>query len=112
MLGSYEVEVNGERLVLALSMNAMCAAEQESGKSFSQILTAMNGGEFGSIRLLFWAVLRKAKPGLTMDDAGEMIDQMGLTTVIKSLTRVIENSGLIEKDANAKNPPARRTKAG
>lgn len=112
MIGTHEIETSGGRISLALSFNAMCAIEQESKRTFADVLGHMNSGSISDIRLVFWASMRSAKPGVTLDEAGNVIDEIGFGEVMKALTEVISASGLIEKDAPAKNPKARPTKAG
>ena len=55
--------------------NALCEFENELGKPIGSLFSEEQVG-FNTIRVLLWAGLIWETPGLTVDEAGQLIDQV------------------------------------
>lgn len=64
---------------LVVSTNALCLLEAEV-KDAAEIAKLMTGGDasFSTVRAAFWAALQDHHPEITLDDAGRLIDHLGL----------------------------------
>lgn len=65
---------------LVASVNALCLIEAEV-KDPDEVVKLMTGRDasFSTVRTAFWAALQDHHPDLTPDDAGRLIDHLGLT---------------------------------
>lgn len=112
--GVISEEILGERLALRLSANEWCELEDEHGKSTSEILTeffSMVSSEnlrFGLLRSLFRAALSGAKPGITHEQAGEIMGQMDMVDVGRILGEAIVVSLPKVDPASVKGAPGKR----
>ncbi|NLD59233.1 MAG: hypothetical protein GX647_06230 [Clostridiales bacterium] len=65
------VEIAGRALILRYTVNSMCVVEEMAGGS---LLDALNS-DFTAARLLFWGALMDKQAGITLREAGELIDE-------------------------------------
>lgn len=80
-LGRVEFRAGDTTLALHYTINALCLLEEQLGEDAD--LMKIIGGlgtapSLTKIRLLFWAGLRGAAPATTVEDAGTVIDAIGL----------------------------------
>src|SRR5262245_39490599 len=64
---------------LIFSTNALCALEEETGKSLTQIggeVTDLSKVSIGLLRTLFWAGLRDHHGDVTLEGAGRIMDEL------------------------------------
>ncbi|RYC10074.1 hypothetical protein [Ciceribacter ferrooxidans] len=119
--GIVSKDILGERLDLKLAANEWCELEDEHGKSTDEILTDFFGMvESGKLRIkmlrsLFRASLSSAKPGLTLQGAGDIMAKMDLVEVGRIVGEVIVASlpqqNQEENAAPGKpKPPAKRNR--
>jgi hypothetical protein len=76
--GEITFDAGGRSYRLVLGFNALCAAEVQTGKRWSDIMADAQSGSPSVIRVLFWAGLRKHHPEVTVDGAGDLIDAVGM----------------------------------
>ena len=69
-----EITIEGTTYKLRLDLNAQCLFEEKSDKNFYQV---MNDPEYQATatedRLLFWCMLQKNHPEITIEEAGELM---------------------------------------
>jgi len=73
------IRVNGKEYTLRLGNNALCRFEAETGITAIK-LAALGPDEMEQrfMRALLWAGLKKHHPDMTLDMAGDLIDDIGL----------------------------------
>jgi hypothetical protein len=69
-----EITIDGTTYKLRLDLNAQCLFEEKSGQNFYRV---MNDPSYQASavedRLLFWCMLRKHHPEVTLEEAGELM---------------------------------------
>ncbi|MGI3164978.1 hypothetical protein [Pseudooceanicola sp. 200-1SW] len=73
----------GEGWKLAFTTNAMCAYEEETGKDFTSVAEVLAKAENGRLsmrvlRTILWAGLQEHHEGMTMRQAGNVLDACGM----------------------------------
>jgi len=79
--GSVTFEADGKTYTLHYSTNALCELESLAGESVMRIAAQMadsDGVRLGMVRNLIWAGLRDHHPEVTVEDAGRIMDALGL----------------------------------
>ena len=64
------LSLNGRDYPLRFSINALCCLEEKTGLS----LSALQSAPFSCLRGLIWCGLMEGEKGLTLDDAGDLLD--------------------------------------
>ena len=79
MRGGVTFDALGKPREFKFTTNAICRLEERAGKSLQDVLadTAERGRQTVAFRLLMWAGLGD----LTLDDAGDIMDDIGLAEV-------------------------------
>ena len=79
MRGGVTFDALGKPREFKFTTNAICRLEERAGKSLQEVLadTAEGGRRTVAFRLLMWAGLGD----LTLDDAGDIMDDIGLAEV-------------------------------
>lgn len=79
MRGGVTFDALGKPREFKFTTNAICRLEERAGKSLQEVLadTAEGGRRMVAFRLLMWAGLGD----LTLDDAGDIMDDIGLAEV-------------------------------
>ena len=72
------VTINGAEYLLSFDWNAFAQMEEKSGKSL--IASGQNAlgdavRSASGIRLLVWGALQRQKPGMSLEDAGDLVQQ-------------------------------------
>lgn len=75
------------RRTLVLSMNALCRAEEITGISFLSGEVAFQN--LRAMRALVWAGLLHEQPGLSLADAGEIIDSVGMAHAFECVSKAL-----------------------
>lgn len=93
------VVVSGKEHSLRLTFKGLAAVERATGVSV-MMLTPQSFG-FNVIGGLFWAGIRDQHPGLTLDQAADMlqnhVDAGGkLAPVVDAISEALERSGLLQ----------------
>lgn len=80
--GEASIAVDGERLVLRPSFEALVAAEEELGSLFALVERAAQGGlRIGEMSALFWHCVRDRGEHVTRERIGAAIAESGLARV-------------------------------
>ena len=80
--GEVRLEVDGEAVVLRLTVNAMCQIEgalKREGRemSFPEFAARLKFAFLTDMRLFVWGALLDQRPKTTVEEAGRMIDRAG-----------------------------------
>lgn len=76
--GEVELKAGDKTYVLRYTTNALVRLEDELGKPATVL-----GDSFREARALFWAGLLHAHPEITVEQAGEIMDEVGLTEAVQ-----------------------------
>lgn len=100
------VTICGRDYPLRYSVNALCCLEEKTGIS----LDALHGRPLSCLRGLLWCGLTETDPGLTLDQAGEMIDRHllsggDLSALSVQLAAALEDACFFHPRAEAKGTP-------
>lgn len=79
--GEVDVAVDGKTYTLRLNANALCELEtllssREERVTFQQVVSWCAAGQLLAVRALLWAALRAYHPGVTLQDAGELMTRI------------------------------------
>ena len=96
--GEKTIEVQGQVYTLHLGINAMCemegaASTPQTRVTFQQIAQRAVNEELTAMRLLFWGLLRKHHPKMTIGDAGDLIEQINQSENAADLMAQLTSSG-------------------
>lgn len=69
------IELGGKTRQIRFNYNALADLEQISGASIQKLFSDSNNLGFNFIRMLVWAGLKAADPGLTIQRTGVLIEQ-------------------------------------
>jgi hypothetical protein len=78
--GETGFEADGKAYTLVFNFNAMCALEGQVGADFATIVTSMRPTH---LRALMWAGLQKYHRGVTIDQAGDLVDALGIVEAMR-----------------------------
>ena len=87
--GEASFEVEGKTYRLRFSWNAAAEFEEPAGRSFYDAADALAAGRLSvrTLRAMLWAGLQEHQPGLTLKEAGVLIEKVGQ----------VESWGLVRK---------------
>lgn len=105
--GEVSVDVGGRSLTLKIGTNAMCEIEAATGKTITEIGRLLGSEETASIelmRVVFWGALQHHHEGLTLKDAGNLIDEIGPSEIGPLIGRAFEAAFPAAKGGK-ENPP-------
>lgn len=105
-------EHDGETYLVGLSVNALCALEEELGdRSITKIGEEISSGRAGArgVRALFRAALIGDRPEITLMEAGRLVDALGPAKASEVLTEAFDlvQAGLAEDPQKLPKPDAR-----
>jgi hypothetical protein len=103
--GEVTVEAGGVTYRLRMGINGMCAVEDalstpETPVTFIEFSARLIKMRTIDMRLFAWAALREYHPNLTLEDAGRLIDQVGLAVFSDKLMEM--QTGTLPADADVK----------
>ncbi len=89
--GQVAIEAGGKTYTLKFSTNAICEAEAVSGgRSFGHLCDGIAAVDFRAMRALLWAGLKQAHPEMTLDLAGNLLDEVEPLEIGAKLNEAIE----------------------
>jgi hypothetical protein len=94
-MNGQQIEANGKAYRLIYTTNALCQLEQHLGVDVAEALSGLaNRGSISLIkaRALFWAALIEHHPSTTIDDAGKIMDRIGLAAATALIPKIIEQA--------------------
>ncbi|ADU50171.1 hypothetical protein Tmar_0046 [Thermaerobacter marianensis DSM 12885] len=87
--GEVELKAGGKTYVLRYTTNAMVQLEEMLGRS---VLEIVNNPSFTDARAMVWAGLLHAHPGLTLEQAGEIMDEAGVVEAIQAAGQALKKA--------------------
>lgn len=90
--GEFTLDVGGERYTLVVDINACCAVESLLGVTYVQASMQIARGSITALRGLLWAALQRHHKGTTLEDAGEILQAIGVDTFTATLETVAAES--------------------
>ena len=87
----YPIQIGEKTYTLRYNFDAMEVVEDLTGKSFFECLGAVQTGNMKSIKLMFFAGLKKNHPGIELESVGELLDELELKDAITTLIEAVEN---------------------
>jgi len=82
--GERVLEAGGKRYIIKFSANALAELESALGIPILAMADKFTAGNAGirELRALLWAGLTESQPGMTLLDAGRLIDEAGIRGII------------------------------
>ena len=89
--GEVEFVVEGERYVLRYATNSIAAAEEATDSRMAEIAGRLirNVAGIGDIRWLVWSGLLHERPEFTLEQAGDLIDTVGMTKMLEPVNNAL-----------------------
>lgn len=92
--GELTIDADGRQYTLAVSSNALAALEglfstSEKRVTWQEVCGHAARNSHTHIRGILWAMLRKHHREMTLEDAGDLIDAIGLDALDAKLTEII-----------------------
>jgi hypothetical protein len=105
--GEREFEAYGKRYILKFSAKALAELESALGLPILAMADKFTAGRAGirELRALLWAGLVEGQPGLTLADAGRLIDEVGIREVIGETLAAFEAAFPLPTPPEAKETP-------
>lgn len=88
--GEIGFDAGGKRYTLCFSVNALCALEDRleiGAVTVAQQMADASTMRIGTARALFWAGLQDAHPELTLDAAGAVMSEIGITAAVEVISK-------------------------
>lgn len=108
--GEVRFEALGQSYRMVFSINGICALEDAAERSFMEVLAEMDSGaksgklRMSDIRLLFWAGLVEHHEGLTLVDAGRIVQNIGGLTAAQEMLEKAVAAAFPDDDAKGGAP--------
>ncbi len=87
--GEVSLEIGGTSYTLKFSTNALCVAEKVSGQKISALMDDLGEGSLNAVRALFTAAMAKHMPNMTVEQAGDLLDEATVPVVTAKLTEAL-----------------------
>ncbi len=92
------VKLGGREEALVFSVNSACMLEEITGQSLSVVLSK----DISGLRALLWCGLLRAHPGLTLEQAGDMLDEYlldggDMDALCELLADALEDAGFFQR---------------
>ena len=102
-----KIEINKELYELEYTINSVCDLEELTGKDLGESLAA---GGFASLRAMLWCGLVEHKQGLTVRDAGNLLQQYikaggTMESLVEKMTKAVEHAGFLGGQAEVAEKP-------
>ena len=101
------VTLNGKEYPLHFTVNALCSLEEKTGLR----LDRLRGSSIACLRGLLWCGLMTSQPGLTLRQAGDLLDAHlrgggALASVSSALAAALEDACFFPKPGKDAPPPS------
>lgn len=104
--GEVELVAGGQTYRLRLATNALITAEGLLDKGVQDIADMLSDAKtfrLGTARVLLFAGLQESHPSLSIEDAGEIIGEIGIPAVVAKLGESMQAA--FEQGGEKENPP-------
>lgn len=106
--GEVDLVAGETTYTLRMSMNSIAQLEQILDKSVNEISAMLSDSENVRVwlwRATLWAALQSSHKGTTLEDAGEIIGEVGLPEVLQKVGEAMTLGFAQSGSAEPKNPP-------
>jgi hypothetical protein len=79
--GEVSFEAEGRTYTMVFNTNTICELEEETGQTIQALGGQLANPGMRLVRQIVWAGLRKYHPGLSMAEAGDVIDAVGAAQI-------------------------------
>lgn len=86
--GEVDVEVPSGTYTMRFSTNAICELEDRVDLGIAEIIARLEDAarmRMSLLRAVVWAGLRGSRPDITIDQAGEVITEAGMTAIVEKV---------------------------
>jgi len=88
--GEVPIVIGGQTYVCVMTFNGLIDLQNELAKggalpTVESIMTRCENGELEAVRGVFWATLRRHHPQITIEQAGDLIQELGGQAAVDSL---------------------------
>lgn len=93
--GQLSLEIGGQVYQAHLSVNSLCALETVLDSEVTEIISNFLSSfqrqriSLRVVRAFLWAMLRDSKPELTLEDAGNLVQEATMTYVVAKIIEII-----------------------
>lgn len=110
--GEVELVIDGQAWTLKYSINVLANAEEDSGNAVADAFARLNEGHFrvADVRWLFWSALRTAHPTISQDEAGDLMQAVGLKAAIAAIGEAFNVMMGVQPERPPKRPRGRPRK--
>jgi hypothetical protein len=90
--GEVALEAEGQGYTLRLGINALVEIETALDIGIADVTTLFSGAglKVGNVRLVLWAALREHQPSMTLEQAGDIMNAVGLADTIAKLGEALQ----------------------
>lgn len=101
------IHLSGQAYPLRYTVNSLCILEEKMACGLDQLLKT----SFSAVRGLLWCALSDARPGLSLSDAGDLLEKHlkeggSLGQVARILALALEDAGFFHPGRGEENPPS------
>lgn len=93
--GEVSFEASGKTWTMKIGTNAWCLVESEMNLDLADI--DLSRLSIRNVRAIFWASLQHHHEGVSVKDAGDMIDEIGTQKVAELVAQAIELQAPVQK---------------
>lgn len=105
--GEFQIVIGGQTYVLAMAFNGLIDLQQLFAKdgampTIASILLRAQHGDLEAVRAVFWATLRRHHPDITVQQAGDLIqDAGGVGSVDSMIVNAVDAASPDKRDLAA-----------
>lgn len=103
--GELQIVVGEKTYVMRLTTNCACQMESASGRPFDQVIAGSLRGSLSDLRLFLWASLLSRQPEMTLEQVGDVIDEIGPKALKQQLDDLVALNSAEMSKAGSENPP-------
>jgi hypothetical protein len=88
--GEITFEAQGKTWTLVYTVNAICDLEEQTGQSIAELGAMLSGAKpMTGMRALFWGGLRKHHPEVTLEGAGDLVQDIGSKEAVRLFSEAL-----------------------
>lgn len=104
--GEASFEADGVSYTLRFDQNALCAIEYETAQPHADTLTKLIGKRYwaSAARVTLWAGLKKHHPGITLDEAGDILKPENQAAALMAISAALTSAFAAPEKVNGSRP--------
>lgn len=106
--GAVALETDGKVYSLRFTTNSICELEEHFGQPIAKIVTELQDESNASmkmVRAVVWGALLSEQPDITLKDAGNLLDEVGVDALTEKLGLALQRFFPDAEAGEKKNPP-------